>query len=184
MFKRLAARLCRPWMGLTLAGIVVGGVLIAALDYTFAYTNRTEFCISCHEMEEHVYKEYKISYHYKNRTGSRAECADCHVPKEFFPKLKAKIIAVKDVYHHFMGTIDTTEKFEEHRLEMAKRVWAQMDANESKACRNCHAFEAMEMFEQGRRARSKHPEAIKEGQHCIDCHKGIVHNLPRDWAGD
>lgn len=184
MVKRFASRLCRPWVGLILAGLVIGGVIIAGLSYSFAYTSTTEFCISCHEMEENVYKEYKLSYHYNNRTGVRVECKDCHVPKEPLDLAWAKIRALKDVYHHFLGTIDTPEKFEEHRLQMAQAVWDRMEANGSRECRNCHAFEAMEFWEQGRRAQREHPVAMEEGKTCIDCHKGIVHNLPRDYAGD
>ncbi len=184
MFKRLAACFCRPWFGFLLIGVVVAVAVVAALNAGFAYTNRTEFCISCHEMEENVYAEYKETYHYNNRTGVRTECKDCHVPKEFFPKLWAKIRASKDVYHHFMGTIDTEEKFEAHRLTMAKAVWRKMEATNSRECRNCHAFEAMELIDQSRRARRKHTQAMDSGETCIDCHKGIAHDLPRDYAGD
>ncbi|WP_299437147.1 NapC/NirT family cytochrome c [uncultured Rhodospira sp.] len=146
-------------------------------------TNSNEFCISCHEMEVGPYAEYKTSIHYANRTGMRVTCADCHVPRDFFPKLWAKIVASKDVYHHLLGTIDTPEKFEAHRLEMAERVWAKLEATQSRECRECHDFAAMDLFEQGRRAELKHPDAMMEGRHCIECHKGVVHELPEGYEG-
>ena len=34
-------------------------------------SNTEEFCISCHEMRDYVYLEYKKSNHYANRTGVR-----------------------------------------------------------------------------------------------------------------
>lgn len=144
-------------------------------------TNSLDFCISCHSMEQTVYQEYKKSLHYKNEFGVRVECPDCHVPKVYPDKLYAKIIAAKDVLHEMLGTIDTKEKFESHRLRMAKRVWAKMEATQSRECRNCHSFEAMDLEEMGRRARRKHPEAMQQGKHCIECHKGVVHELPRDY---
>lgn len=160
----------------TLVLVVVGGTVLGS-------TNSLEFCVSCHSMEQTVYQEYKKSMHYKNEFGVRVECPDCHVPKEYPDLLIAKLIAAKDVWHEMMGTIDTKEKFEERRLEMAQRVWDKLEKTESRECRNCHAFDAMEFEDQGRRARKKHPVAMKEGKHCIQCHKGVVHELPRDYEG-
>ena len=151
------------------AGVVVNG------------TNSTQFCVSCHSMEQTVYQEYKKSLHYKNANGVRVECADCHVPQDYPDKLIAKVIAAKDIWHEIVGTIDTKEKFEKHRLAMAERVWARMESTQSKECRNCHAFEAMNFEDMGRRARRKHPQAMEQGKHCIQCHKGVVHELPEGY---
>lgn len=187
MFSRLRGWLTGPralWGGgvtLVLVGIGLAAGFVGGFSVFSDYTNRLEFCISCHEMENGPYAEYKKSIHYKNRTGVRAECEDCHVPKDFGPKLAAKIVAAKDVYHHILGTIDTPEKFEAHRLTMAQRVWAQMEATESRACKTCHDFQAMDLNEQGRRAKAKHPKAMEDGKHCINCHKGIVHELPHGY---
>lgn len=146
-------------------------------------TSSTEFCISCHSMETTVYQEYKQSAHYSNSFGVRVQCRDCHIPEVYPDKLIAKVIAVKDVWHEMLGTIDTKEKFEARRLHMAKRVWAKMERTESRECKACHLFDAMIIEDQGRRARRSHPVAQKDGQHCIQCHKGVVHELPRDYEG-
>ena len=69
------------------------------------------------------------------------------------------------------GTIDTREKFEVKRLQMAERVWASMEATDSCECRNCHSFEAMDFSKQERRPQDKHPEAARDGKTCIECHK-------------
>ena len=106
-------------------------------------TNTESFCISCHEMKNTVYQEYKESLHYKNRTGVRATCSDCHVPKPFFHKMKRKILAVNDVYHTLRGTINTPEKMESRRLHLAQKVWAQMKESDSRECRYCHDFNFM-----------------------------------------
>ena len=181
--KRLLGFLSRPsarWSAGTLLG---SGALLIALLFGGGYgfmqaTNTLEFCISCHEMRDTVYQEYKESMHYANAAGVRATCADCHVPKQAWPMIKAKVSAVKDVWHTLLGTIDTPEKFEAHRWEMASRVWAMMEETDSSTCRSCHDFSFMDLSDQGRSARRKHERAEEEGRTCIECHKGLVHEEP------
>lgn len=154
-----------------------GVIAFAGFNSILAYTNEMEFCTSCHSMKVNL-EEYKETVHYKNASGVQATCSDCHVPKAFFPKMKAKILAYKDVMHEILGTIDTPEKYEEHRWDMASRVWEKMRANDSRECRSCHSFDNMEFSEQDRTARKKHPRAQLKGQTCIDCHRGIAHEEP------
>lgn len=42
------------------------------------------------------------------------------------------------------GVIDTKEKFEAHRMELATHEWDRMKASDSIECRNCHSFEGMD----------------------------------------
>ncbi|NCF25910.1 MAG: Denitrification system component NirT [Gammaproteobacteria bacterium] len=169
------------WGGIFLIGGVAGIIFWGGFNTFMEYTNTMQFCISCHEMEENVYLEYKETIHFKNRTGVRTICADCHVPKEWVPKLIRKIKASNELLHKVMGSINTKEKFEAKRLELAENVWAAMEANDSHECRNCHSFEAMDFKKQQSRPRKKHPKAKKQGKTCIDCHKGIAHKLPEGY---
>lgn len=163
---------------IVLAVIFMVGVIFAGLfNAGLAYTNEMEFCVSCHTMQT-PYDEYKKSLHYKNQSGVQATCSDCHVPKPFVPKMITKVIAAKDIYHEIIGTIDTPEKFEAHRWDMASRVWKKMRESDSRECRSCHEFANMDLSEQGRSARSRHARAEEKGQTCIDCHTGIVHEEP------
>jgi len=155
------------------AGAVFAGLFNVGLEYT----NRTEFCTSCHSMKTNL-AELEEKVHWKSRSGVHAGCADCHVPKDFKEKMIAKVMAAKDVYHEIMGTIDTPEKYEARRLDMAQRVWAKMKASDSRECKSCHGFAHMDFSEQDRFARKKHENAPDRGQTCIDCHKGIGHKLP------
>ena len=164
---------------LLLVGGVAGVIFWGGFNTFMEHTNTMEFCISCHEMKSTVYEEYRKSPHFSNPSGVRATCPDCHVPKEWIPKLKRKIQATNELFHHFRGTIDTKEKFEALRGEMAERVWAVMKANDSHECRNCHSWEAMDFHKQTPRAREKMEEARKDGKTCIECHKGIAHTLPK-----
>jgi len=155
-----------------------------AFNTFMEYTNTLEFCISCHEMEDNVYHEYTKTIHHTNRTGVRTVCSDCHVPKDWTRKLIRKIQATNELFHHFLGTIDTPEKFEDARYDMAERVWAAMEATDSRECRNCHSFQAMDFAKQQRRPQEKHPAAMEQGKTCINCHKGIAHSLSEDYEDD
>lgn len=167
--------------GVSLLMVIVllmsGAVLMGVFNWGMAQTNKMEFCTSCHSMTVN-YDEYKETVHYNNISGVQATCADCHVPKEFVPKVVAKILAVKDVYHEILGTIDTPEKYEKHRWSMANAVWRKMEASDSRECRSCHDFANMNLDEQDRSARKRHSRAIDKGETCIDCHKGIAHTEP------
>ena len=166
---------------LTLSGIValiVTGIVLAnGFSYTLEATNSTEFCTSCHSMQW-VTAEWKQSIHYSNKAGVRAQCKDCHVPHETLPKLQAKLLAAKDVWHEIMGTIDTEKKFKADRWRMANVVWERMAARDSQECRNCHTQEAMDLEEQDSLAAKKHKRAFAKGETCIQCHHGVAHREP------
>jgi cytochrome c-type protein NapC len=169
-------------MTLLAAGFFGGIFFWGAFNTGMEATNKMEFCIGCHEMKDNVYAEYKYTIHYSNRTGVRAVCSDCHVPKDWTHKLIRKVQASKEVFGKITGTIDTKEKFEAHRLEMAQREWARMKAVDSIECRNCHSFDAMSPELQKKAPYKKHMEAKAAGQSCIDCHKGIAHRLPKGYV--
>lgn len=157
-----------------------GGVIFwGGFNTGLEMTNTEEFCISCHEMEDNVYEEYKETVHYSNRSGVRATCPDCHVPKEWTHKIIRKIAASKEVWGKMTGIINTPEKFNEHRRAMAEREWKRMKETDSRECRNCHNFDYMDFSEQGNRSVKMHSTALESGEKtCIDCHKGIAHQLP------
>lgn len=154
-----------------------GALAFGVFGSVMESTNRLSFCTSCHTMKIPL-KEYQESLHYTNISGVRATCADCHVPRAFGPKLLAKVLAAKDVWHEIMGTIDTPEKFEAHRWEMAQRVWQKMRATNSRECRSCHIESAMDLKEQDPTARKKHKKAKLNSKTCIDCHQGVAHEQP------
>lgn len=171
------ARRIGPWwvVGLFAAGIVFWG----GFNWAFELTNTEKFCISCHEMQENVFKEYQHTVHYTNRSGVRATCPDCHVPKDWTHKMIRKVQASKELWGKMVGTIDTREKFEAKRLQLAESEWARMKANDSLECRNCHTLASMDPEKQKPRAKKSHELAKKNNETCIDCHKGIAHHKPK-----
>ena len=62
----------RRLLGITLggylmffAGIIAWGAFNTAMDVT----NTLDFCISCHEMRDNLYEEYRQTVHFKNTSG-------------------------------------------------------------------------------------------------------------------
>jgi cytochrome c-type protein NapC len=166
-------------LALLLVGFTSGVFFWGGFNTAMEATNTMGFCIGCHEMRDNVYAEYKKTIHYTNRTGVRATCSDCHVPKDWTHKIIRKVQASNEVLHKVLGSIDTKEKFDAKRLTLARNEWNRMKASDSQECRNCHGFEAMNPENQRPRARKQHLSAMEAGNTCIDCHKGIAHKLPK-----
>jgi cytochrome c-type protein NapC len=164
---------------LTVGGFLAGIFFWGGFNTVLEATNTEEFCTSCHEMRDNVFAELKSTIHYSNRSGVRATCPDCHVPHEWTHKIARKMQASKEVWGKIFRTIDTREKFLDHRLELAKHEWARLKANDSLECRNCHNYQYMDWTRQSTRAVYVHSTALAgKDLTCIDCHKGIAHRLP------
>ena len=167
-------------LSLLFVGFVGGIVFWGGFNTAMEATNTLEFCISCHEMRDTVYEEYKQTIHYSNRTGVRAVCSDCHVPKDWAHKMARKVKASGEIWGKLAGTIDTPEKFEAKRLELATHEWDRMKKSDSRECRNCHSFDRMDTEKQKNRASKMHKIAQSDNKTCIDCHKGIAHKKPKN----
>lgn len=172
-------------LGVLLSGGFVFGILFwGGFNWAVELSNTETFCISCHEMRDNVYAELKETVHFNNRTGVRATCPDCHVPKNWFHKMERKIEATfNELPKHLAGYMDTKEKFEKHRYELALRVWTTMKKNDSLECRNCHDWQSMTQKKQSEKAWTRHEKGRREGITCIDCHFAIAHKEPEGDKG-
>jgi cytochrome c-type protein NapC len=186
-WRRAWRALWRPSVRWSVASLVALGVIAGILFWggfhtALEMTNTLAFCANtCHEMTDNVYAEYKETIHYQNRTGVRAICSDCHVPREWGHKVLRKVKATGELYGHLIGEISTKEKFEKNRMRLAQNEWRNMKATDSRECRNCHSFAAMQKTKQRPRAQKNHATAEQRGTTCIDCHKGIAHLLPAEY---
>jgi cytochrome c-type protein NapC len=161
-----------------LIGLFAGAFVFAGMTAGLAWTNTEAFCTGCHEMRDNVFAEYKDTIHDKNRSGVRATCPDCHVPHELGPTLIRKVQATGELWGAITGEIDTKEKFQAHRYDMAKHVWKRMKTTDSLECRNCHSVAGFSKDLQSEKAQTRHAKGIAEGKTCIDCHFGIAHKEP------
>lgn len=178
-WKKLRSPSQYSLLALLVVGMSIGIALWGSVNMAMEWTNRSEFCVSCHEMTI-PYEELKKTVHYKNRSGTSVSCSDCHVassktPTDYLYKSLQKLFAARDIIGHVTKVVDTPEKYEAHRLEMAKRVWERMKSRDSKECRNCHSFATMDPDKQKSRSQIKHEEAQEDKITCIECHKGIAH---------
>lgn len=167
-------------LAVLVSGLAAGLVIFASIGSFMVYANSENFCAAaCHEMATTVAVEYKNSIHDSNRTGVRATCSDCHVPHGYIPNYIAKLGLFSDIWGHFVtGSINTKEKFEAKRYELAKRVWVYMKENDSRECRHCHTTAKMDPEKQTEKAQKRHEKLRTEGLTCIDCHFAISHKEP------
>ena len=163
-----------------LTGVVASMAILGLTATTIVYTSTEEFCsTTCHEMTTNVAMEFKGTIHDKNRTGVRATCNDCHVPHGYVPNYIAKLGLINDLWGHYVsGSINTKEKFEAKRHELAVRVWTYMKENDSRECRHCHNSGKMDPDKQTEKAQARHVKGKREGLTCIDCHFAIAHKEP------
>lgn len=170
-------------LGIPIGGILLffgGAAALGAFDRGLALTSTNAFCYACHSHAAFVRPEYEASSHFRNASGVRADCADCHIPRGWFAKLRVKVVATADIVPELAGKIATREKFDAHRSEMAETVWRQYRADDSALCRNCHRPAAMDTAAQPPLAARLHARLDAGERTCIDCHRGLVHALPGD----
>jgi trimethylamine-N-oxide reductase (cytochrome c) cytochrome c-type subunit TorY len=171
-------------LGIPLGGFLAFGLGMLALggtNYALHATSSTEFCFSCHSHEVNIRPEYEASSHFSNVSGVRAGCSDCHLPHDnWFELVWTKAVVSLDIIPEMMGKLDTPEKYEAHRAEMAESVWREFKDNDSKFCKSCHSLTAMNLEAQERRTARRHAQVEEKGQTCVQCHYGIVHKLPEN----
>ncbi len=175
------AKLWRQPKAKWLLGIPVGAFLFLAIgavgtvgfNTVIHATSTDAFCVNCH-VPSYAQEEFKQSVHGSSRSGMVVNCADCHVAKEFVPKMWRKITAMKEVYWQIKGDYNTPEAYAEHKKEMQARIVEGFRATDSRECRNCHDVERMNFDKQKKMAANMHQRMDKMGKTCIDCHAGKI----------
>ncbi|MGJ7093770.1 pentaheme c-type cytochrome TorC [Vibrio hannami] len=168
---------------LTLGGFLAGIIFWGGFNTALEATNTEEFCISCHVMEDNVYKELQETVHWSNGSGVRATCPDCHVPHNWTDKIARKMQASKEVFAMVFGNYGEEGAFEAKRGELAQHEWDRFSANGSLECKNCHDYDSMDFSKMSANAQTQMKLAAEKDQSCVDCHKGIAHKLPEGYSG-
>lgn len=142
-----------------IAGLILG--LFTSSSVFAESLKALEDCESCHTDQA---SEFHASVHYINRSGVQAKCNICHQYQQ-----------------HAMGE-KTSKTVEKSRMDMAMSEWRRMSESNSKACKTCHSHMAMDLAKQEPRSVARHEESFDNDEtSCIDCHKGISHQLPSGW---
>lgn len=151
--------------------------VVAASAVAFEKTSTNEFCVSCHEMEQHQ-AELKLSSHAVDKDKNPIECRQCHMPAEFGPRYVAlkSYLGVKDLLVHYFGDPDD---FYRRELQESARRFIPDDS-----CRKCH--EDLMKNTKGepisREGKLSHEAYLgKNGQTkqgCANCHQNLAH-LPK-----
>jgi len=164
---------------LVAVGVVLSAIAIIGTQAMVHVTGTDAFCGgACHSMQW-VATEHQAGTHGATRTGVRATCHDCHIPREYPHLLWYKAAAgTKDVIGEMRGVIDTEAKFQAERRRMAELVWHEYKENDSRACRGCHVFSAEVLAKQQEAAKGSHAAVLEGRATCIDCHKGVGHLAP------
>ncbi len=168
---------------LVVLGFIAGAISWHQFNHVMDATSTEEFCVSCHSMQG-PYEELKQTVHWKNNSGVRATCSDCHLPHDKTEKFARKVQASREIWAELTGKYDEEGSFEKHRFEMAEREWARFTANGSKECKACHSYERMDFDKMSKAAQKAMRPAAERNQSCMDCHKGIAHHLPAKKESD
>jgi cytochrome c-type protein NapC len=151
---------------LPIAALVLGGV------EHLERSKRTEFCLSCHPMENYGKslfvddKEFVPASHYQNKRISRENaCFTCHTDYTMYGDMNAKMRGLKHVYIQYLGTVPDTIKL--------------YTAYNNRECLHCH--EDARSFEGNRHHKESDTTlaAIKDNRlSCMasGCHD-VIHNV-------
>ena len=123
-----------------LGGLVLGLSLMVVFNTFWTRSSSNESCMSCHAHPESD-ASYKQSYHHNNGSGTKIDCAACHLPPKGTFKYactKAKM-GIKDVWSNMTKDTKTIDWSRKSELEYAQGIVF----NES--CKECH----INLFPQG-----------------------------------
>ncbi len=132
---------------LVFGSLTVGGI---------AYTMRSSFCSTCHEMQPE-YATWEASAH------SQIGCVDCHIEPGIVNLVKDKLGAMVQVYMHVTKSYASPIEYPATK-EIPNTV-----------CLKCHS--ANRQYSPSGDIIVPHAKHIANGVQCVDCHKGVTHGL-------
>lgn len=139
-----AGRTGRSWKWLCL-GLVCGIVLSGAFAWSINYTDKREFCASCHIMQEAARTQMM-------GTHANLTCNECHAPHGLMAKIPFKIQAgATDIYNNIMGADLPIPPHKKYREAVRQN------------CINCHA------------PVNETVQSMNIKPYCTDCHRGVAH---------
>ena len=158
-----------------LGGLVLGLSLMVAFNSFWVKSASNDSCMSCHAHPESD-ASYKQSYHHMNSSGTKTDCAQCHLPPKGtfkYAYTKARM-GIKDVWAHLTKDTESIDWSRKGELEYAQNIVF----NES--CKECHINLYPEgITDQGITAHLYYDDnEQKLNLQCISCHLDAGHYNP------
>ena len=158
-----------------LGGLVLGLSLMVAFNSFWVKSSSNDSCMSCHAHPESD-ASYKQSYHHMNSSGTKTDCAQCHLPPKGtfkYAYTKARM-GIKDVWAHLTKDTESIDWSRKGELEYAQNIVF----NES--CKECHINPYPEgITDQGITAHLYYDDnEQKLNLQCISCHLDAGHYNP------
>jgi len=152
-----------------LTGMILGAVIVFLGFEGVRYTSTDRFCAACHVHPDAI-SSWKLSTHYKNKSGVATHCEQCHLPPGGLQYFKEKTrLGLRDVY----GTVfKDTERIDwEERSALYHAVTYTFD----NSCLSCHAdLYSLGLSDKGVEAH-EHYQKTGDKIYCINCHKTVGH---------
>ena len=158
-----------------LGGLVLGLSLMVVFNTFWTRSSSNDSCMSCHAHPESD-ASYKQSYHHNNGSGTKTDCAACHLPPKGtfkYAYTKARM-GIKDVWANMTKDIESIDWSRKSELEYAQTIVY----NES--CKECHINLFPEgITDDGITAHLYYDDNEKKlGLQCISCHLDAGHYDP------
>ena len=158
-----------------LALVVVGFSVLIGFNWMWEKSSTNESCMSCHYHTDSD-NSWKQSIHYNSKSGTKVDCAACHLPpKGTLDYTKAKIkTGVKDIWSYLTKNKEDIDWDSKGELEYAQNIVY----NES--CVACHVNLYPEgITDEGVTAHLYYDDnAEKLDLQCISCHLDAGHYNP------
>ena len=152
---------------------IIGFAVCVALLYggqkAISYTSSDKYCMSCH-VHPTQEKNWKLSTHYNNKSGTIVHCTQCHLA----PKGKGYLFTkgkhgLKDLYGYLFKDSASINWEAKKLLENAKKFTYE------ESCRECHQnLFPVTLSTEGNNAHLAYTES-KDPMRCINCHITVGH---------
>ena len=158
-----------------LGGLVAGLSLMVVFNSFWVRSSSNESCMSCHAHPESD-ASYKQSHHYINGSGTKTDCAQCHLPpKGTFKHAHTKArMGIKDVWSHLTKDPESINWDRKGELEYAQNIVS------NASCKECHINLYPEgITDDGITAHLYYDDnEQKLNLQCISCHLDAGHYNP------
>lgn len=162
-----AGRRGRLWLVVT--GFAIGLIFLFSSKAVLNYSSSDRYCVSCH-IHPDADKNWKLSTHYNNLSGTVIHCSECHLPPKGHGYLLAKAKhGFNDIYGYYLKDSTKINWEKKKLLEKAKTFVYE------KSCLECHQnLFPVRLSVNGSNAHLFYTTST-EKPNCINCHLNVGH---------